>query len=204
MNEPRSARATTRRLFIALRPPPALATELCERAREALDAAEWRVYGVRDVHLTLCFLGATPAERVPELIAAMTREIEPLPALDIAVGGVGAFPSTSKARALWVGVRAPRAGMEQLALLERAAFRAAHAAGLSPDERSNGEHFRPHLTLARPRIGRRSAIPERFRALDFDAPWHVDAVHLFETVESGPEIERHPSLAVVRCRGATS
>ena len=196
--------STTRRLFIAARPPPAVATRLRERAALALDAAEWRVYGAGDIHLTLCFLGATPSDVLPALLSALEREVTPLSAADVLIAGVGAFPSASKARVLWAGVRAPREELARLGLLERAAFRAARAAGLEPDESSSGERFLPHIPLARPRTGRRTSIPERFGKLALEEVWHVDEVHLFESLGGGFGFERYPSLGVFRCCGATS
>jgi RNA 2',3'-cyclic 3'-phosphodiesterase len=195
---------TTRRLFIAVRPPSAVAARIRDQAVSVLDASEWRVYGAGDVHLTLCFLGATSADLIPPLLSALEREITPLRAADVVIAGTGAFPSASKARVLWAGVRAPREDLEHLRLLERAAFRAARAAGLEPDESSSGERFQPHVTLARPRTGRRTSIPERFRKLAFEEIWHVDEVHLFESLGGGSGFERYPSLGVFRCGATTS
>ncbi len=94
-------------------------------------------------HLTLRFLGEVGEERTPRLVELLTpvgREHRPFA---MTVEGVGAFPSATHPRVVWVGVTKGRTELEELAR----AVRAALASEFGPDR----ETFVPHLTLFRVR-----------------------------------------------------
>jgi 2'-5' RNA ligase len=57
------------------------------------------------MHLTLKFLGDTPSERVPEIIAALQRACAGFSPFDLTLEGRGCFPSFHKPRVIWVSVR---------------------------------------------------------------------------------------------------
>ena len=99
----------------------------------AVPAANW--------HLTLRFLGATPAEQLTAIVRHL-RAAELRPAFDIGFGGLGAFPGPRRARVLWIGLTD---GVERMQGLARIAEDAARAAGFEAEEKS----FKPHLTLSR-------------------------------------------------------
>jgi RNA 2',3'-cyclic 3'-phosphodiesterase len=63
------------------------------------------------------------------------------------LGELGAFPSRSRPRVLWVGVDAPPA----LELLQDRIERGCEAIGFPPE----GAPFQPHITLGRVREGQR-------------------------------------------------
>lgn len=92
-------------------------------------------------HLTLRFLGDTPAERAARVVAEM-EAAPPAPAFSLALGGWGAFPKPGRASVFWAGVRAGTPALERLAATAEAA---AVAAGFAPEPRP----FSPHLTLSR-------------------------------------------------------
>ncbi len=145
------------RLFVALDIDEAIQQRLDDYVR----TLQPRLPGVRFVrssnyHVTLKFLGELKsAEPVRERLRGIRRE-----QFEIAVHGVGFFPTARAARVFWAGIEA--AGLAPLALaveesLETLGF---------PREKE----FHPHLTLARngsgrPRPVRGERPPEAFAQL---------------------------------------
>lgn len=124
------------RLFVALRPPPAV--------RETLRATMAGVPGARwqddeQLHLTLRFIGEVERPVAEDIAAALGQIRAPLPVVTLA--GVGRFGKEGQANAIWAGI-APR---EPLAELHRKVDQACVRAGLEPERRA----YRPHVTLAR-------------------------------------------------------
>lgn len=134
------------RLFVAI--------ELPEPARCSLEDAisvlqrEGATQGLRwvrpeGIHLTLQFLGATAAERVPSVGDALAAAVRGIPPFELAPGGIGSFGGRSRMRVIWIAV-----GREQaLADLAARVRGALGPAGFVVDR----EEFRAHLTLARVR-----------------------------------------------------
>ncbi len=94
------------------------------------------------LHLTLRFLGPTPAERIPDvadIVGSVARAHRPFA---VRLAGTGAFPAPDRPRTLWLAVAGGIADLETLAAALGVAL---SAAGWPPDDRP----FRPHLTLAR-------------------------------------------------------
>jgi len=176
------------RLFIAVPVPEDVAANVgrvIEAARTELGEAGRRVRWVQleGLHLTLRFLGPTPADRVAAVGAALERAAAVIAAFEIRLAGSGAFPSTDRPRALWLGVRS---GAEDLARLTTGLEQALRASGWTMETRP----FRPHLTIARTdgaHIG-----PEAVQALgravaDLDAGFTARAVVLYRShLGSGP------------------
>lgn len=133
------------RLFLALELEPALRQKLVrtmEELRAAAPDARWaRPEGL---HLTLCFLGETPAARLPGLKAelARVREYE----FELTLQGWGFFPSAARPRVFWAGV-APQPNLMRLHELLRAKLE-------SLGWPAGSEVYTPHLTLARARAPR--------------------------------------------------
>ena len=124
------------RLFIAV-PVPEEVRRAAAAAIEALSrtGADFRWVDPGTLHLTLCFLGATPTEKIPELEAGLERAARRAP-FEIVWGGLGAFPTPESPRIVWVGVSEGRSELEALA-----------ACWPQPTERP----WSPHLTLGRRR-----------------------------------------------------
>lgn len=133
------------RLFLALDLPEVHRQEVAERAgrlRSRLPAARWvRPEGL---HLTLAFLGAVDADRVPELTAAVAPVFAAAAPFAVTVGGGGTFPPARPARVAWVGLHA---GPELTALQRNVAAAALGTLGREPEARP----FHAHVTVARPR-----------------------------------------------------
>lgn len=94
------------------------------------------------IHLTLKFLGDTPAGRVPEIVAALETACTGVQPFEISVEGRGCFPNFRRPRVIWVAVR-ERSGA--LARLQAAVERHVAPLGWPTEERA----FSPHLTLGR-------------------------------------------------------
>lgn len=94
------------------------------------------------IHLTLKFLGDTPAEQVEEVKAALAGAVTGVGPFPVMVGGLGCFPNTRRPRVVWVGLDEPTGALKRL----RDAVEA-HVAPLGfPTET---RPFSPHLTLGR-------------------------------------------------------
>jgi 2'-5' RNA ligase len=140
------------RLFVALDIPEETRTSLAalvSQLRPACRTARWvRLEGL---HITLKFIGGTPAEKLEGIKAALAS----LPRRDpiaLKFRGLGFFPDARRPRVLWAGVESG-AGLAALAEAVEASLA---ALGLPPEARK----FSPHLTLAR-----------------FDAPRGLDHLH---------------------------
>lgn len=173
-----------RRIFVAAPLPDsavAAVTGLVEQVRAAGVPGGGRdVRWVRldGLHLTLRFLGPTLDDRIePARAAVRTAGAQRLP-FDVAIGGAGTFPTGSRPRALWLGLRAGGSALSDLAAtVDRALVEAGWPAETRP--------FRAHLTLARAdgvsaaaRIA--AHLIEAASALQIDCS--VDRIGLFESL----------------------
>ena len=73
-----------------------------DRLRPLAPDVAW--VGRDDVHLTLKFLGGVEAGRLDAVTGALAGAVAGRPAFDLAVSGLGAFPSPARPRVLWAGV----------------------------------------------------------------------------------------------------
>lgn len=176
MDEPR-----TLRLFVAGELPAEVRATLIdtqgELRRERLPVS-W--VAPEAMHLTLRFLGETPAAQLPALRAALGDALAGRRAPLLHLTRVGAFPDTRRPNVAWAGVGGDLVGLQGI----YAALEAALAArGIAPEGRS----FHPHLTLGRVR---RSATAEQrarlgalIAALPPYAPgrWPLSSIALFRS-----------------------
>ena len=168
----------TRRLFVAVEIPPGIKEELT-RLQHGFRDLRGRITWVRPqgMHVTLKFLGATPARRIPALVRALEEAAGSCPAFDVRLAGAGVFPGPSRPRVLWVGVDL---GAEALVALASAVERCLERIGVAPE----GRPFRPHVTLGRIKeladpaeLVRRAASLEGRTAGEM----HVGEIHLMES-----------------------
>ena len=94
------------------------------------------------IHLTLKFLGDTPASRLGEVEAALRAACAGSAPFEFSVEGRGCFPNTRRPRVVWVAVRDKG---QALARLQAAVERHVAPLGWPAEERG----FSPHLTLGR-------------------------------------------------------
>lgn len=146
----------TLRTFIALDMPPEVKAAIASYV-QPFKSLRGRVSWVKpeNLHLTLKFLGDTPANRVEEIATALQEIAAATTAFSANIVGAGAFPNGEKPRVLWVGLSEPAETLLQLAQAIDAQM---HRFGFAKEKRA----FAPHLTIGRVKDAR---IPEVIRAL---------------------------------------
>ncbi len=126
-----------------------------------------------NLHITLRFIGEVDEALVDDIVKALECA-STHKKFTARLRGVGAFPSVSRPRVIWIGISE---GATQLKLLRDCLERGLRRLGLPPER----EDFTPHLTLARVKDFRPSkCLSELFaEASDIDAgTTHVTRVKL--------------------------
>jgi 2'-5' RNA ligase len=176
------------RLFVALRPPPAIRAQL-RAVMGGVPGARWQ--DDEQLHLTLRFIGEVDGRVAEDIVLALGQVHAP--SIEIALAGVGAFDKNGRVDALWAGV-APH---DALAALHRKVDHAMVRVRLVPE----GRTYLPHITLARlPRSMGMGIEIERWRADHAgltSAPFAISHLYLYaSTLGSGgaryEAIERWP------------
>lgn len=124
-----------------------LATEIARLRSEARDVG-W--VAPDNLHLTLKFLGGVEPGRLPHTEAALSRVAGDARTFDVAVTGLGAFPTPSRPRVVWAGVGE---GLAPLAELAARVEDALAPLGFAREPRG----YSAHVTLGRVRTPRRDA-----------------------------------------------
>lgn len=152
------------------------------------------------IHLTIKFLGEIDEGTVDPLRISVSAAIDGWPAIEIPLGTIGAFPRFQAPRSLWIG---PPAGWdlrdEAKSVLELAARidAACEKFGVPHDIHP----WRPHLTLARVRVGERDVGRQleinglTARTHDFGSV-HIDGITLMKS-EMRPDGPVHTPLWTV-------
>jgi RNA 2',3'-cyclic 3'-phosphodiesterase len=128
------------RLFVAIRPP----AQVCDRliaAQGGVEGARWQ--DDAQLHLTLRFIGDVDARTGDDILVALAS-LRAAP-FDIVLNGVGSFAHKGRTDTLWAGVTPHDA----LAALHKKIDHAIVRVGLPAESRA----YRPHITLARGRMG---------------------------------------------------
>jgi RNA 2',3'-cyclic 3'-phosphodiesterase len=128
-------------------------------------------------HLTLKFLGDVSDDGASRLIDAAERAAARHRAMEMAIGGIGAFPNFRRARVVWIGVeQEPR-----LELLHHDLEIECERVGFEVE----GRPFRPHVTLARIRtplaVERARSLARVARSVRVRATELVEHITLFES-----------------------
>jgi 2'-5' RNA ligase len=145
-----------------------------------------------NLHLTVKFLGGVEPGQVEAVTAALRATVSATPPFELAIAGLGAFPTASRPRVIWAGVSGGREPVCRLAGEVEAAL---EPLGFAPESRP----FSPHLTLGRirePRPDRRlAALIARGAGRAF-GDLRVTSVSLMRSV-LGPGGPRYSELAAV-------
>jgi 2'-5' RNA ligase len=135
-----------KRTFVALDVPASTRAALCE-AQAGLRGlrepqAHIRFTVPEQLHLTLKFLGSTGDAQLTPLMGALEVVAAAAQPLDAHLGGLGAFPSPARPRALFAALAG---GVERVVALMEAVETACMTLGFAPEPRPRV----PHVTLAR-------------------------------------------------------
>ena len=95
-----------------------------------------------NIHLTLHFFGDIREESLEKAAKIMLSVGSLCAPFSMTLQEIGAFPSTDRARVVWIGVQSSKLGELHRALQEQF-----HAAGFPVEHRP----FRPHITIGRSR-----------------------------------------------------
>jgi len=155
-----------------------------ERITPQVDGVKW--VGCDYLHLTLKFFGEVDELDIPEICQSVKRSVAGHPPIKVRCLGVGAFPSLSRARTIWVGVS--EASADSVIVLQSNVDADLNEIGF----RSENRRFQPHVTLGRVRDGQhRQRIHDLLveqSDTDFGSSL-VESVTLFssELTKVGPE-----------------
>jgi len=168
------------RAFIAIDLSPVIRSGLravSQQLRRETRAVRW--VAPESIHLTLKFLGEIDSAGLPALTKSLLAEAGRQVPFEFHAGGLGAFPSLRRPRAVWVGLQAP----PDLAALQASLEAATSPLGYLTEERA----FSPHLTIGRvsqhaspEEISRLSELLLRTKVGDLGAA-RVEAVTLFKS-----------------------
>jgi RNA 2',3'-cyclic 3'-phosphodiesterase len=161
------------RLFLAIEIPSEVIDAVGAAVRpwrESFPTARW--IPPENWHVTLKFLGRTAARLLPWVGETVGAIAAAHPPATLRVRGLGAFPSTQRARVLWAGIDDPAGVLTELvADLE---------SGLAEAFRPEVRRFHPHLTVARSEPPLRLPEPYPGTVLESEA-FVVDRVVLFRS-----------------------
>ncbi len=178
------------RAFISadISPSDSLVT-LLEQLRET--RADLKVVRPTNLHFTLKFLGDTEEELVGEIADRMRESVEGTKAFTVKLEGIGAFPSMSNIRVIWVGIDDGR----HLSGIATRLDSSLEKIGLARDRKG----FKPHLTVARARSGRGLDIVQELivanAATDFGV-YAIDEIVLKKSVLT-PQGPRYSNITEV-------
>lgn len=157
------------RLFVALRPPAQIRTQL-QGLMGGVLGARWQ--DDAQLHLTLRYVGEVTRPIAEEVALALTSlRSDPV---TLSLSGVGQFDRKGRCESLWAGVT-PK---DDVTRLHKKLDRMIAALGLPPERRA----FVPHITLAR--MNREQAGAEDWLAAHSaltSVSFTMDAVFLYES-----------------------
>lgn len=176
------------RAFIAadIEPSERLTAMIRELAQSRADLKTVRPH---QLHVTLKFLGDTDEELVDKIHASMAASVSGLEPFTIKLVGLGAFPSLSNIRVVWVGIEDGK----PLGRIAEGLDLSLKDLGFERDKKG----FVPHLTLARTRSPRNMANVQelvRVNAATDCGEYPVSRIVLKKSV-LGPQ---GPTYSVVR------
>src|SRR5689334_21654843 len=95
------------RLFVSISVPDAIRNNIDQvqkRMQQTIEPGSVRWTRNEQIHLTMKFLGKLPAEKVPELTAALTQATKGFSCFELRSKGLGFFPAKRPPRVIWVGI----------------------------------------------------------------------------------------------------
>jgi 2'-5' RNA ligase len=132
------------RAFLAVDPPEEIFNEIIkiqERLRKAIQG-DIRWVRPEGIHLTLKFFGYVYESDIANISHVVKNNVASMKELMLNVRNIGAFPTVSRPRVLWLGIDGDTDALIGLQAEIDTGF---HEYGFKKEDRP----FRPHLTLAR-------------------------------------------------------
>ncbi|MCK4489521.1 MAG: RNA 2',3'-cyclic phosphodiesterase [Anaerolineales bacterium] len=181
------------RTFIAVDLPPSVLDALGQvssQLQEKLPDTPVRWVNSQKMHLTLKFLGDISKKNIGMVEKILHSEASKRQAMEIGIGGIGAFPKMRHPRVIWIGIEAPT----ELFDLRRGIEDGVARMGYNYDKYD----FTPHLTLGR--ISRKASardvrtvgnVLHEFQ-VGFIGVARIGAVHLYRS-------DLHPDGAKYTC-----
>ena len=172
--------------------------EIHAAAAPLRDVAPWVGWiPAEKLHMTIKFLGEQPEPAVEPMGVALRAAAREHAVIDLAGGGIGAFPNFRRPHVVWFGVEAhPR-----LELLHHDVEIACERLGVEVE----GTTFRPHLTLGRivrrPPVEARRALAAARRQVTYRTEIRVESIDLMQS-ELLPGGARHTLVAAAPLRVA--
>lgn len=134
---------------------------------------------VRNMHLTLKFLGDISPSSVEFLIQMLRNEADNVSCFNLQLTSIGAFPDLRRPRVIYIGIQASVA----LDALQRGIESAARRLGYESEDRP----FSAHLTLGRAKQSITAVDQQKIRRaiegtqVDLLGTARVDSVHLYKS-----------------------
>ena len=150
------------RLFVSVDLPEALAEPVEAVQADFADASGLDFVDPSQAHITLKFLGETPASRVEAIVEALEAAVEAADVgpFEATFEGLGVFPSLEYISVLWLGVGE---GAEAFTRLQAPIEERLVALGFDEED----HEFTPHVTLARMKhAGGKELVQELVREAD--------------------------------------
>ncbi len=119
-------------------------SEVQERAMKLASGVKW--VPPENFHVTLKFLGDVRRDKLSLVQSAIDDVVGETAAFDLAISGMGVFPTPRRPRVIWVGIEE---GREQLVALAKAVEERLVEAGYEKEEKP----FRSHITIGRVKEG---------------------------------------------------
>jgi 2'-5' RNA ligase len=191
------------RLFIAVELDDAVLSAALETARELQHKVEGRVRASwiqpDNMHLTVRFIGEVEEDRAGAVLDVLRPPLG-VPEFDLALGGCGAFPSSSRPRVFWIGIAR---GADALAAMHDEFNGRLELLGFAPEDRP----FSAHLTLARVKELIRGSLNVMRDAVESTHPvpaeCRIRSATLFRSHLS-PKGARYERLLIIPCRPRTA
>ncbi len=170
------------RAFIAINLSPEIQRnldEVSDKLKERLPGVPVRWVPVENIHLTIKFLGDVSVSNLEMLQKILRAEACQHTPFEFSVGNLGAFPSISRPRVIWVGVEAP----DELHALQHGIEAETARLGYAREKRP----YAPHLTLGRVSRNADSDDTRRIRevlkscTVGFLGAARVQEVHLYRS-----------------------
>jgi RNA 2',3'-cyclic 3'-phosphodiesterase len=166
------------RTFIAVQFPDNIRDailKLQDRLKAGVKGVKW--VAPENIHLTLRFLGDLCPDDIFHVSEAVSASVKDMPVFGVSAKGIGAFPSLSRPRVLWIGLGGDVKSLRELALRISENL---EVMGIEKEKRD----FTGHLTIGRVKEKVNPAQLVKFikDVRDIETEFfHVDRVSIFKS-----------------------